>query len=390
MNLIVKPARKLQGKILLPASKSYSIRAFIVAACGGRSIITNPSDCDDVKVAMQVTRALGAGVFPRSANSWEIIPPERRKVIRKINVNESGTVLRFILPLVSLQRESCVIQGKGTLRGRPNLYLTKVLRDKGVVIRGSGPKESIPIKVSSGGLKGGKIEVDGSLSSQFISALLITAPLLQEDTSLKISGKTVVSYEYILMTVSILKKAGIEIKSKGRRVYRVPGNQRFKGLKNFEIPSDFGLAAFMIAGALLVESDVKLAGSLREDLIQADANIIPLLKKMGAQFQKTAKYIRVKGPSALRGGSFSLKDCPDLVPIMAVVAVFAKGKTRLYNIAHARVKESDRVSDLRKELLKIGADVKEKPNELIIRPQKSYKENCVLDPHHDHRFVSGR
>ncbi len=387
MNLIVKPASKLEGKVLLPASKSYSIRAFIVASCGGRSIITNPSDCDDVKVAMNVAKALGTGVFARSSNSWDIIPPEKRKVVRKINVNESGTVLRFLLPLLSMQKESSIIEGRGTLRGRPNLFLTQTLREMGVFIEGTGKNESVPIKIAAGGLKGGKVEIDGSLSSQFISSLLITAPLLANDTSLKITGKKVVSYQYILMTLSILKKAGIEIHSQGKRAYKIPGNQRFKGLRNFEVPSDYGLAAFLTVASLLMESDVKLAGNLRDDLVQADGNIIPLLRRMGAKFQKTAKYLRIKGPCQLKGGNFSLKDCPDLVPIMAIAALFAKGKTRLYNIAHARVKESDRISDLRKELLKIGANVKETQNELIIMPQKNYNTDCILDPHYDHRLA---
>lgn len=387
MNLTVKPAKRLQGKVVLPASKSYSIRAFIIAACGGRSIITNPSNCDDVKVAMSVAKALGARVFARSANSWEVIAPEKKKIVSKISVNESGTVLRFLLPLLSLQKQGCVIQGKGTLKGRPNLFLTEVLRKNGVAIKGAGKNESIPIRISAGGLKGGKIEIDGSLSSQFISALLITAPQLKEDTLLKIVGDKLVSYEYIIMTLSILKKVGIDIDARGKRNYKISANQRFKGLRNFEVPSDYGLAAFLMAGAVLLDSDVKLIGSMRDDLIQADGNIIPFLQKMRADFQKTAKYIKIKGPSHLKGGSFSLKDCPDLVPIMSILALFAKGKTRLYNIGHARVKESDRISDLRKELLKIGADVKETKTELIITPQEEYKKDCVLDPHNDHRLA---
>ncbi len=387
MNLTVKPADKLQGKVVLPASKSYSIRAFIISACGGRSIITNPSDCDDVKVAMNVAKALGARVFARSASSWEVIPPEKRKTVSKINVNESGTVLRFLLPLLSMQKSRCVIEGRGTLKGRPNLFLTQTLRNLGVQINGSGKKESIPITISVGNLKGGKMVIDGSLSSQFISALLITAPQLQETTYLKIIGDRLVSYEYIVMTLSILKKAGIGIEARGKRNYKILGNQRFKGLKNFEIPSDYGLAAFLMAASFLIESDIKLTGNLRGDLIQADGNILPLLIKMGAHFQKTAKYIKIKGPCRLKGGNFSLKDCPDLVPIMTVLALFAEGKTRLYNIAHARVKESDRISDLRKELLKVGADIKETKTELIIIPKKVYKNNVELNPHKDHRLA---
>ena len=153
------------------------------------------------------------------------------------------------------------------------------------------------------------------------------------------------------------------------------------------VPSDYGLAAFLLASGVLVESNVRLKGFLDSSLVQADGKIMDFLKAMGAEIKKTRSSLELKGPFVLKGGSFSLKDCPDLLPIMSVLALFAQKKTRLYGIEHARIKESDRISDLRKELLKVGAKITEKKDEMIIYPQKEYKENVLLDPHHDHRLA---
>ena len=383
----VTPSQKLKGQIFLPASKSYSIRAFIIAACGGVSKIVGPSDCDDAKVSMRVAKALGSKIVKIENNSWQVFSDTNKRLPAKIDVGESGTALRFLLPLASFRGDGVLIEGKGTLKGRPNMFLTQVLRDMGADIKGKGINESIPIKIRNGYIQTGKIIIDGSLSSQFISALIIACPRLIENTTLLLDGKKIVSSDYITMTMQVLKKCGVKIEKKSQRKYVIPGNQKFKGLKNFLVPSDYGLAAFIMAASALIDSNVVLKGAFCDDLVQADGHIVPLIKRMGVKFVKTSKSMKIKGPFILKGGDFNLKDCPDLVPIMSILALFAKGKTRLYGIKHARVKESDRISDLRKELLKIGARVEEKSDELIIYPQDDYKKNCLLDPHNDHRLA---
>jgi len=390
MTLTVKPASVLKGKVRLPSSKSYSIRCFMIAACGGRSTIIDPSNCDDAKVSMRVAQSLGAQV-KQTKKSYisrcNVIACKNRPHISKINVKESGTVLRFLLPLLALHGKKVAVVGEGTLRGRPNLFLTRTLRKMGIDIQGSGKGESIPIQMFGGHLQGGAVTIDGTISSQFISALLIVCPQLTQDTNLTIRGKQLVSTDYITMTCQALKASGVKITKRGSRRYKIKGKQKFNGLKNFIVPSDYGLAAFLMAAAVLTKSDVTLTGYLTNKLVQADGRIISLLRKMGVQFQKTSKWIRIKGPCTLKGGNFSLKDCPDLVPIMSILALFAKGKTRLYDIGHVRSKESDRISDLRKELLKIGAKITEKHNAIIIDPQAKYKSNRLLDPHKDHRLA---
>lgn len=387
MILTVQKADFLSGSLRLAASKSYSIRAFLIAACGGQSTIFYPSDCDDAKAAIDVAKILGAQIHSVRGEEFNVEAHAQSLKSKRINVRESATVLRFLLPLLSLRANSAVVYGQGTLIGRPNVHLLNCLRSSGVEIEGSGPKESVPITLKGGGLRSGVMTIDGSLSSQFISSLLIAAPRLKENSEIRLVGKKLVSSDYIKMTTLILNQAGVKIKKISARRYFIKGNQKFLGLKNFYVPSDYGLAAFLMAACALTRSDVVLQGSFYDEFIQADGRILGFLKKMGVVWTRTKDAIKIKGPFDLKGGVFSLRDCPDLVPIMAVLGLFAKGGVRLVDIAHARAKESDRVSDLRQELLKVGACVQEKPDELKVFPLKKAREGVVLDPRHDHRLA---
>jgi 3-phosphoshikimate 1-carboxyvinyltransferase len=379
MNLKIPLTASIKGAVVLPASKSYSIRAHFVAACGGRSRIVGASDCDDAKVARTVAQQLSRGACAHT-----------------FDVGESGTSLRFLLPLLPYFSTMAKVTGRGTLVGRPNHHLCAALRAHGLDIKGSGVKESVPITFKGGKVPCGCVKIDGSLSSQFISALMIAAPLSGGDMRLVMTGKTLVSQDYVTMTRQILARAGIRVLVRGKREFFIPGAQTFKGLKDFHVPSDYGLAAFFMAAAALVPSDVTLKGYFDDRLVQSDGAILRFLKHMGVKMVRTSTAIRIKGPFDFKGGTFSLRDCPDLVPIMAVMAMFAKGVTRLKDIGHARVKESDRISDLRRELQKVGADIEEKPDELIIRGQGNFPSplwggvrggGIVLDPHHDHRLA---
>ncbi|MBF0122088.1 MAG: 3-phosphoshikimate 1-carboxyvinyltransferase [Candidatus Omnitrophica bacterium] len=392
MNLKISPIDKISATIDLPASKSYSIRAFFVALCGGRSHVIGVSDCDDARVAMRIAKALGSKI--RKTDKGLVIDAlgvGRFLSVLHIDVGESGTSLRFVLPLLPFHVRSAHVTGRGTLIGRPNQHLCKTLRACGLKIKGNGPKESVPISYDGGELSGGLVTIDGSVSSQFVSALMIASARSLKDTRLVMTGR-LVSQDYVTMTRQILQRAGIRSVLKSSREFLIPGGQKFSGLKNFYVPSDYGLAAFWMVAAALLKSDIKLKGHFDDSLVQSDGAILGLLKKMGVQMTRTSHMICIKGPTTLKGGIFSLKDCPDLVPIMTIVAMFAKGTTRLVDIGHARVKESDRISDLREELLKVGADIEEKKDELIIQPRATYGGRAgaslpVLDPHHDHRLA---
>ncbi|MFZ5800686.1 MAG: 3-phosphoshikimate 1-carboxyvinyltransferase [Candidatus Omnitrophota bacterium] len=388
MILKVRPASSLRGTINLPASKSYSIRSFIIAALGGASKIFNVSDCEDVKVAIRACRKLGAHFSRLGRDSWEIKGIEGDfRFAPSINVGESGTTLRFLISLLTLTKNKIRVLGVGTLLKRPNHHLVKVLNQHGAKIKGSGKEFRLPLEFWPSQLCGGRMEINGSLSSQFISSLLITCPRLKEDSRIKIIGEQMVSQPYIEMTLAVLKEAGIKIEKAGEREFKVKGRQQFHGLKKFVVPDDYGLAAFFMVAGSILKGKITLRKSRRKDLPQADKAIIGFLKRTGAKIKLAPDKLVIEGPAQLSGGNFCLRNCPDLTPVMAVAALFAKGRTTLWGIAHARKKESDRISDLRAELLKIGADIRENRDALLITPVKELRRGLRLNPHKDHRLA---
>ena len=388
MNVQIFPIKQLKGSVQLPASKSYSVRAFMTALCGGTSCIISPSLCDDALAAAMVSKKLGAKI-ERQSDAWNIIAHAGREDLKCIDVRESGTVLRMLLPLVALREKSARVIGQGTLMGRPNHHLVRSLKKIGIIVRGSGPNHSVPIDFFGGTFKGGTIKIDGSLSSQFVSAMLMACPQIPQDSVIKITGKKIVSMDYILMTLQVLKEAGICIEKKDLRTYFIKGGQKYKGLKSFHVPSDYGLAAFLMAAAALTDSKILLKGTLRDDFIQADGRIFDILEKMGVEFEKTSRSIQLAGPFELKGGVFSLKDCPDLLPILSVLALFANRPMKFKHIEHVRSKESDRISDLANELKKVGARIDEGKDFLVVHPLKETEcqQNVELDSHHDHRLA---
>jgi 3-phosphoshikimate 1-carboxyvinyltransferase len=218
--LSILPVKRLRGRIHLPASKSYSIRAFIIAARGGVSRVLHASDSEDAAIALSTAKDLGAVVKVRG--NGRIIKASPLKVRSKIFfVGESGTTLRFLLPLLAMHTCKARVRGKGTLLGRPNAHLCETLRRQGMDIKGLGKKESVPIVYQGGELTGGRVLVDGSLSSQFISALLIALPSLKVNSRIILTGREMVSADYIRMTVEILAKAGIVIKRISQREYAI-------------------------------------------------------------------------------------------------------------------------------------------------------------------------
>ncbi len=387
MNLTVTPASSLRGSLNLPASKSYTIRAFLIAACGGYSTIKFPSDCDDAKVARRIAQQLGAKIHFAKENVYSVEAKGVHPRGRIFRVQESGTVLRFLLPLLAFQGQSFIVTGSKTLVGRPNHLLLKTLRSMGSCIKGVGPRESVPIAIQESCLKKSVVKIDGSKSSQYISALLIASALWGRKVTIEVTGPQPVSLTYLTMTEQILKRTGIRFIKKGKRRYHIAPYQKFEGLGTFRVPSDWGLAAFFLVAGVLVKSRLTMKGNFDKRFIQADGAILHCLRKMGIFLKVTSRSVKINGPQELTGGEFCLKDAPDLVPIMTIASLFAKKATRLHGIGHVRLKESNRITDLRKELAKIGACIKESRDSLTIFPKENYKSNCLLDSHKDHRLA---
>jgi 3-phosphoshikimate 1-carboxyvinyltransferase len=386
--MFVKKTPFLKGVLKAPPSKSYTHRAIVIAALDNNTRIINPLFCDDTMATVGLMKKLGAGIVKARHKGVSCLDirgfnGKPRLGNEEFNAGESGTLLRIVLPLIALSKGKHTVSGRGTLRERPNAPIVEALRSWGINIHGRGKGHKLPITLDSAGfIRGGEIAVSGRISSQTISSLLIASSLAREDTAIIIKDK-LVSRPYVDITIDVLRWAGIEVKNKDYRVFKIKPRLSLKTKGDFVVHGDYSSAAFLLAGACLVPSDVTLTDLIEDE--QGDRAIIGILEKMGAVIKRGRDSLKVKGPFELRGADIDCRDTPDLVPILAVLGCFAKGVTRLYNIEHLIYKESDRIAMPALELSKLGAHINFTRKELLIK--HSVLQGGVVCPHNDHRLA---
>ncbi|MEM2910523.1 MAG: 3-phosphoshikimate 1-carboxyvinyltransferase [Nitrososphaerota archaeon] len=385
MQVSVRPS-VISGRVQASPSKSYSHRAIIAASMtDDECIIENVSKSDDVLATVDACRKLGASIVEEGSkliiNGFST--PKAPDDI--VNVQNSGTTLRIMTGVCCLiQAGYAVLTGDESIRRRPMQPLLDALNMLGGECWSTRLNGCAPIVVKGGGLRGGEAWMTGSISSQFVSSILFSSPKALGDTTLRIRGD-LVSRPYVDATISVLERFGVRIENEGYKVFRVPSQQNFKSTR-FIVPGDFGLASFMMAAALMTDGSVTVEG-LTQDLPQADATIIDILIRMGANVKLDygSGRVTVSGSGRLKGGSFNLSDSPDLLPVLAILATKCDGPVEITGVEHARVKESDRVSALAYALSEIGMDVKEMAGGLSITQGKLVK-HAVLNPKGDHRL----
>jgi 3-phosphoshikimate 1-carboxyvinyltransferase len=301
----------------------------------------------------------------------------------EVNVGESGTLLRLILPIIALGKGKFLVRGEGTLLKRPHKAIAEVLLSLGARIQGKGSEFRLPLRIDARGeLGGGKVKVSGQMSSQAISSLLTVAPLAVHDVELVVKDK-VVSAPYIDITLNVLKRFGIKVKRQGYKRFFIKAPQTYEPKEDFVIHGDYSSAAFLIAAGCLVESDITITDLVNDS--QGDRSIIQILNSMGAKIIHANGCARIRGPFNLKGRDIDCSDTPDLVPILAVAGCFAKGKTRIRNISHLAYKESNRIQAPAGELKKLGANIRVGADSLII--EESGLRPAVVSGCNDHRIA---
>lgn len=378
MKLIVEPSR-LEGEVLVPASKSHTIRALVIASLAeGVSHISNPLDSLDTQAAINACRALGARVAP--GDVWEVVGvggnPEPPANV--IDVMNSGTTLYFMLSAAALIEGAAVLTGDASILSRPAQPLLDALGELGAEAfstRGNG----CPPFVVRGPMKGGKTRLR-AVSSQFLSSLLLSCPLAQGQTEIEVVELN--EAPYVRMTLDWLGRRGIEYEERELKWFRIPGTQQYHGFQR-QVPGDFSSATFFLAAAAITDSDVRLLG-LDMDDAQGDKEVVHMLEAMGASVVVGTNEIRIHR-GEVKGGEFDLNATPDALPAMAVAASLAEGETRIVNVPQARLKETDRIAVMAAELAKMGAKIEEREDGLVI--QGGTLRGAQVDGHHDHRVV---
>src|SRR5437899_2747297 len=369
----------LSGLISCPSNKSYTHRAiFLASLAKGKSTIRNVLLSRDTIATISACKAFGAeinvdGSTVTVEGKGEVIPQKP-----EIDASNSGTTIRISAALGSLSDTEITLTGDSSLRKRPMQPLLDALQKLGAVCASTYGNPPITIK---GKILGGNTNILGSVSSQFISALLIAAPKTEKGIMFEIDGEFV-SKPYLDATIATMKKFGVTVETiSSYKKYNIP-KQDYKPI-DFAVPSDFSSMALLLSAAVLIGNDMSIAASV-DDLPQGDIEILSHLEKMGVQLD-IGDIITVKPPQLLKGGRFDLSNTPDLLPAMAILALKTSKPIEIFNVRHARFKETDRISILARELPKLGITVSEKEDGLILEAPKTVK-SAELDSTEDHRL----
>lgn len=355
--------KKINTKITIPGSKSYTNRAVLLAALSKTEVkIINPLISEDTLAMIDCLKKLGIQVIEKT--NLLIIKSNTKKIKNKtfnINAKISGTTMRFLLAFCCIVPGIKILGGDKGLNNRPIKDLVDALRQLDAKIEYIEKEGFPPVKISSSKLNSGTINVKGSISSQFISALLMVSPIIGE-MKINITGKQV-SKTYIDMTLDIMKKFGVTVINKEYKEYFLKQNQKY-GNSRYVIEGDFSSAAYFFAIAVLTKSTITVK-NINPDSVQADKKFLDILKKMGSEITNGEDYITISG-KGVKNIKVDMEDCPDQIQTLAVLSAFAKGKTQISGISTLRVKETDRVFALMTELKKMGIKTLSTKNSLTI------------------------
>ena len=379
---IIAGKSDLRGTVLIPASKSHTIRAIAIASlANGHSTIKNPLISSDTLSAAACYRSLGAKIDTSSPDTWNItgtggkITPQKKP----INVGNSGTTLRLAIGSAAVADKGLTTNftGDQQIKSRPVAPLLQAINQLGAsaVSHNNG---CAPVSIS-GPLKGGKIALE-CVTSQYLSSLLLAAPLANGDTEIEVTMLN--EPDYVQITLDWLEKQHIEFENDDFRYFKIPGNQQYSPF-DATIPADFSSATFFLCAGAILDSDITIKGLDFTDS-QPDKAVFRYLEAMGADISIVGDAVRVK-TSRLKGIEIDMNATPDALPAMAVCATFAEGTTKLVNVVQARGKETDRIKCMAEELKKIGAEVEELPDGLIIKGSKL--SAGILNGRSDHRIV---
>ena len=378
MNQTVLPGPRT-GSVRIPASKSQAHRLLICAALGAQPMTLR---CDGVSADIAATarclRALGADITDDGAGTFRIVPiAGEMPAHADLFCGESGSTLRFLLPVVGALGANVTFRMEGRLPERPLSPLDAVLTAHGMTIRRDGALLHV-----GGQLHPGAYALPGDVSSQYISGLLMALPRLPGESTLAVTGK-LESAGYIAMTEDALRLSGIRLQ-KDARTYTIPGGQTARLPAQSHVEGDWSNAAFFLCMGALSPAGVTVTG-LASDSPQGDRAVLDVLRRFGADVRETQDTVTVRR-GALHGVTIDAAPIPDLIPVLSVVAALADGQTQIVNAARLRLKESDRLESTAAMLRALGAQVEVHGSGLTITGRKMLTGGTV-DPQHDHRIA---
>ncbi|MGL5086589.1 MAG: 3-phosphoshikimate 1-carboxyvinyltransferase [Clostridium sp.] len=375
---------KLKGEVKIPPSKSMAHRAVICASLSsGNSKVTNIDYSEDIIATIEAMKTLGAviskyddyievqGIFNECNN---------REFFRTMDCNESGSTLRFLVPISLLFDGMTRFIGRGNLGKRPLTTYYNIFEKQEINYMKVDDELNLLV---DGKLKSGEFEMEGNVSSQFISGLMFALPLLEGDSKIIITTE-MESKGYIDLTISAMKEFGIEIINNDYKEFIVKGSQSYKAV-DYRVEGDYSQAAFFLSadalGSEVILKDLDLKS------LQGDKEVIEILERMKVNITTVDNGIFGEVCEKLEATIIDGSQCPDIIPVLAVVAALSEGTTEIINASRLRIKECDRLRAISTELIKLGANIKETSDGLIIEGRQQFLGGVELWSHNDHRIA---
>jgi len=387
-SLTLQPINKVSGEVNLPGSKSVSNRALLLAALAkGTTRLTNLLDSDDIRHMLNALTQLGVS-YQLSADKTVCEVEGLGKAfdapeVLELFLGNAGTAMRPLAAALCLGGGEYVLTGEPRMKERPIGHLVDALRQAGADVEYLENQDYPPLKIKGTGLKGGTVEIDGSISSQFLTAFLMSAPLAQDDVTIKIVGE-LVSKPYIDITLHIMAQFGVDVENRDYQEFVIRSGQTYVAPGDFLVEGDASSASYFLAAAAIKGGEIKVTG-IGKNSIQGDIQFADALEKMGAEIEWGDDYV-ISRVGELNAVDMDYNHIPDAAMTIATTALFAKGTTAIRNVYNWRVKETDRLAAMATELRKVGAEVEEGQDYIVITPPEQLI-HAAIDTYDDHRMA---
>jgi len=387
--LILQPVTSISGEVTLPGSKSLSNRALLLSSlASGKTQITNLLRSDDIERMVVALQQLGIKID--QSDSWQQCtvtgsgsPFSAGLNDISFNLGNAGTAIRPLTAALCLSQGTFTVDGDAQMRERPIDHLVKALNNLGAQITYLGEPGYPPLKVTGGGLRGGHTTIEGNISSQYLTSLLLTLPLCREDSVIDVIGEQV-SKPYLDITLDIMSRYGVQASHEEYQRFKIPGRQQYQSPTTYLVEGDASSASYFFAAAAIRGGTIRVNG-IGKDSVQGDIQFLDVLEAMGAEVRREETWIEVtKGD--LIGIDMDLNHIPDAAMTIATTALFATGPTRIRNIYNWRVKETDRMFAMSTELRKLGAEVETGDDYIVIHPPETLTSTSI-DTYNDHRVA---
>ena len=391
MEFLDLPARsRAEGAVRLPGSKSISNRVLLLAALSeGVTEVHDLLDSDDTRHMLAALKALGAGVEDRGGLHWRITGVGGAFPVKQAELflGNAGTAFRPLTAALALSGGDYVLKGVARMHERPIGDLVDALRQLGARIDYLGEPGFPPLHIHPSQPEGDRAEVRGNVSSQFLTGLLMALPLRRRAATVEVVGE-LISKPYIGITLAMLRRFGVEVAQDGWSRFEVAADARYRSPGEIWVEGDASSASYFLAAGAIGGGPVRVEG-VGADSVQGDVRFADALALMGARIAMGPNWIEARAPASGRLAAIDL-DCnhiPDAAMTLAVAALFADGTTTLKNIASWRVKETDRIAAMAKELRKVGATVEEGADYIRVTPPARLTPDAVIDTYDDHRMA---